>query len=87
MKVIIGKAATNTPISQDRGMTGHFVVWTVFLLFSKFGHDCHVALPLFPSVMAVEVPVCKVAPQEPPPGCECLACSQAKDKGIASWTW
>lgn len=90
MKVVIEKAAATTPICQDRGMAGHFVVWTVFSLFSKFGHDCRVALPLSSSVMAVEVPVCEIAciPQEkPPPGCECLARSQAKDKGTDPWTW
>lgn len=49
-------------------MTGHFVVWTVFSLFSKFRHYCHVALPLSSYVMAVELPVCEMAriPQEKP---------------------
>lgn len=52
-------------------MTGHYVVWTVFPLFSELRHYCRVALPLSSSVMAVELPVCEMAciPQEkPPPG-------------------
>lgn len=90
MKVINEQAAATTPISQDRGMAGHFVVWTAFSIFSKFGHDCHVALPLSSWVMAAEVPVWEMAciPQEKPlPGCERLARPQAKDKGTDPWTW
>lgn len=71
-------------------MAGHFVVWTVFPLFSAFRHDCRVALPLSSSVMAIELLVCEMTciPQEKPlPGCECLACSQAKDKGTDPWAW
>lgn len=51
IKAIIGKRKYSLIISQDGWLVGHFVVLTMFLFLSVFGHDYEVILVLSQSIL------------------------------------
>lgn len=51
VKAIIGKRKYSLIISQDGRLAGHFVVLTMFLFSSVFGHDYEVILVLSQSIL------------------------------------
>ena len=82
VKSIIGKRKYPLIISQDQWLVGYFVVLTVFLFLSVFGHDCEVILGLSQSIL-VRVTLSDVIP------CNCVqeegAEASSEGPAIAFW--